>query len=112
MNHFKRVSALTLIAEGWFGNFTSLYKNIFLFLAFDASIISCFHFRNCARISNNDTFELDQFINVNWIQFSYLIVLFHIERPYLDHRLIFLLQINVISKSLNVLIILDIILLD
>ena len=52
MHHFKCKSLLTLIAKIWFSNFSSFNKSIFLFLTFDTFKTCCFHFRNCAWVTN------------------------------------------------------------
>ena len=59
MHHFKSKSLLALITKIRLCYFTSFNINIFFFLAFDTSKTSCFHFRNCTWVSNNNSLQLN-----------------------------------------------------
>ena len=105
MHHFKCKSLLALCAEIWFCDFSSFNKCILFSLTFYAPKACSFHFWDGTWISNNNTFKLNQLINMNWIKFSNLIDFSHIVWSYLNNSIIITIHhcISIFIKSLNIL---------
>lgn len=106
MHHFKSKSLLALGAEIGFCDFCSFNKHILLFLTFDTSKTGSLHFRYGTWITNYNTFELNQFIDMNWIKFSNLIYFSHIIWSNLDNLITFIFhyRVSIFAKSLCILI--------
>jgi len=67
MNKLESISTFALVASIWLEYFASL--DIFRLLKLTLVALECsfLHFRNNIRVSNNNTLDGDEFIDVRWI---------------------------------------------